>query len=83
MMILFYLPGAPYVPPTSSQPPSQSLPQVPSFQEVKPQAAWNDPPIVRERTKVQDIPYKSFAIQAGPEGLHFCIVLHRFTVDLW
>ena len=50
--------GAPYVPPASSQP-SQPLP--PSFQEVKPASAWNDPPLVKDKKKV-NIPMTQPAI---------------------
>ena len=50
VFVAFVFAGAPYVPPASAAQPFDSI--VPSFQEFRPNTAWNDPPFVKDKKKV-------------------------------
>lgn len=46
-----YTPGAPYVPPASAAQPLEN--QLPSFQDMRPNTAWNDPPFIKDKKKAE------------------------------
>ncbi|XP_067672888.1 protein transport protein Sec31A-like isoform X1 [Haliotis asinina] len=63
-------PGAPYAPPSNPAP--QSLPKMPSYQEVKTDTAWNDPPLVtsKKQPTAQYDPQSAITspLYGGPAG---------------
>ncbi|XP_046568756.1 protein transport protein Sec31A-like [Haliotis rubra] len=63
-------PGAPYAPPSNPAP--QSIPKMPSYQDVKSDTAWNDPPLItsKKQPTAQYDPQSAITspLYGGPAG---------------